>query len=283
MKVNIWLNDYYNKYNSVPLDVYNHIEIDIFNNIIDSLSEDDLIILRGEPTIHPFLWQILNKLEGKNYILSTESAQSKSLVNYKKQIPYISFRYDGFSNDQIRGNRPLSLNMNEILREFSGRKTKFRIEYTISPFNLEFLETDILILNKMFNKYSEMKEPYFVIYQQSEIYNQHDYIWTPLSHNKIIELNKKSLLTKRTLTFLSSWLNKKNYNCISPQKEFVIDSFGKVRLCQSMRFHEVIGDLQKNNFKEIIEKTKEIRQGALECPMRNQCWLAYHCKDNANA
>ena len=283
MKINIWLNNYYNKYNVSVKQSYNHIGVKLFHKIIDGTNKDDLIILRGEPTIHPFLWQLLNKLENRNYILSTESNQSKPLISYKKQIPYISFRYDGFLNDKIRGNRPLSLNMNEILKEFSGRETRFRIEYTISSFNIEYLDADILILSKMMRQYSRMKEPYFIIYQQSEIFDQLDYIWTPLSHEKIIELNKNSLLTKRTLTFFSAWLNKKDFNCISPRNEITIDSYGKVRLCQSLRFYDIIGDLQKENYIDILNNTKEIRQNAIECPMRKQCWLAYHSKDNVNA
>lgn len=280
MKINIWLNDYYNRYNLSVKKTYSHIDVELFNSIIDSLSDDDLIILRGEPTIHPFLWQILNKLNNKNYILSTESSKPEPLVKYKKHIPYLSFRYDGFMNDVIRGKRPLTLNMFTILSEFSARETTLRLEYTISPYNLEFLEADILNLRLLVSKYSRMKQPYFVIYQQSEIYDQTSYAWTSLSKNKIQELNKKSLLTEKNLKFFDAWLNKRETPCMSPRNEIVIDSSGIVRLCHSLRFHETLGDLKNDSLSSILEKSSQVRNNAIECPLRKQCWMAYHYKDN---
>ena len=282
MKINIWLNNYYSKYGPVVLRPNQHIEVGLFNQVIDLTNEDDLIILRGEPTVHPFLWQLLNKLQGRNFILSTESSNPSSLINYKKDIPYISFRYDGYLNDQIRGSRPLSINMAKILQKFSGEETTLRIEYTISPYNLDFLDADTLLMRKMLDQYSKMKEPYFVIYQQSEIYNQTGYIWTPLSKEKIVELNKRSLLTKKTLQLFNAWINKADYSCTALRDEIVIDPEGKVRLCQSMRFNEIIGDLNTSSLTDIVDNSKEKRSQASECPMRKQCWLAYHYKENVS-
>lgn len=282
MKINIWLNDYYNKYGQSQKSIYNQIDVSLFNKIVDESEEDDLLILRGEPTIHPFLWQLLNKVQHKNWILSTEAATINNIINYKKPIPYLSIRWDGFMNDNIRGKRPLTLNIQKLLSEFSGRDTKLRIEYTISPYNLEYLDADMVLLQKMMLQYSKMKEPYFIIYQQSQIYNYSGYIWTPLSKEKIKQLNSKGLFTDKTMKFFDSWLNKRDYSCISPRQEIVIDYEGNVRLCQSMRFHDVIGNIKNESLQDIIDNTIELRNKASECPLRKQCWLAYHYKDNVN-
>ena len=283
MKINIWLNDYYNRYNLSPKNQYNHIDVELFHKIIDETNKEDLIILRGEPTIHPFLWQLLNKLEDRNYILSTESTNINPLINYKKNIPYISFRFDGYQNDQIKGQRSLSLNMNKIISEFSGKQTILRIEYTISPYNMEYLDADMMLIRKIVNQHSKMKNPYFVIYQQSEIYNHQGYIWTPLSKEKINQLNKFGLLSQRSMKFFDAWLNKRDYSCLSPRNQLVIDYNGDVRLCQSMRFYDIIGSVKEENLQDIVNNTKSTRDKASECPMRQQCWLAYHYKDNVNA
>lgn len=282
MKINIWLNDYYNRYNLLPKDTYSHIDVDLFSSIIDDTNENDLIILRGEPTIHPFLWQLLNKLQDRNFILTTECAQTNNLLNYKKSIPYLSFRWDGFLNDQIRGKRPLTINMKKLLAEFSGHETQLRVEYTISPYNLEYLDVDMLILQKMMLEYSKMKQPFLVVYQQSQIYNQEGYVWTPLSRDKIKDLNSKGILTQKTMKMLDGWLKKTDYSCIAPQSELTIDNQGRVRICQSLRFGDIIGDLKNNSLQDIITNTEEIRSDTAECPLKNQCWLAYHYKDNIN-
>jgi MoaA/NifB/PqqE/SkfB family radical SAM enzyme len=282
LKINIWLNDYHNKYNQSPKSNYNHADVNLINKIVDESSEEDVFILRGEPTIHPFLWQILNKLQNKNFILSTESANTDNLISYKKNIPYLSFRWDGFINDKIRGKRPLTLNMQKILSSLSSKETQLRVEYTISPYNLEYLDIDMIILQKMMNEYSRMKQPYFVIYQQSEIYDYNGYIWTPLSKEKISQLNSKGLFTEKTMKFFDSWINKRDYSCTAPRNELTIDYQGDARLCQSMRFHEIIGNVNLDSLQDIISSSKSIRDKASECPFRKQCWLAYHYKDNVN-
>lgn len=280
MKIDIYLNDYFNKYNNPIKSTDSYQQLD-FSTIKKIYNYDDLFILRGEPTIYPYLYQVLDLFkDSKNYILTTEATQIESLINYRQQIPYISISYDGYMNDEIRGHRGLTLNIISLLKHLSETSTTTRFCYTINPSNLEWIQIDIKILQKFVSTYSNMKAPYFSIYQKSVIFGEPNFVWTPLSKEVIDQLNASGLLTQKNLTYLRSWFNKAEYSCTSPQEEIVVMPDSTVRLCQSLRSSEVLGNLQTQQLSDILTSSQQIRKDAENCPFKYQCWLAYHHKDN---
>lgn len=279
MKINLFLNDYfilYNKYFEKPKTEF---KLDLIEKIP---IENNLIILRGEPTLYSKLDDVLKYLHKKNYIITTDGEKVESLFRYRGRIPYISFHYDGFLNDQLRGYRSyLTYNILKALNYYAGKST-LRLIYTINPYNKEWLDVDISILRHLYNKYPNMKKPYILIHQQCPYFAQRNFSWTSIDIKIIDKFNKAGILTDKTLRYLAAYFDGANYSCVSPKNEVVITPDGKVRLCLSFRFDEILGDLNKQSFEEIVESSKEIRESAVSCSNKQNCWLALHVKENVN-
>ncbi len=155
-----------------------------------------------------------------------------------------------------------------------------RLCYTITKTNLRWIKADAEIMVNFYAEYPNLKKPYFVIYQQTEIYNQEVFTWVGIGKETVKMLNHKSLLSNKNLAFLNAWLDKVDYDCYSPQSEMVMAWDGTLRMCQSMRFGEEIGNIEDEPLDEIIESTIDMRNDCLKCAYRTQCWLSFHFKDN---
>ena len=274
MKLSIYLNNYFVNYNhkqDIP-------DKNLSIMLLRDLSEmDHTFIFRGEPSYRTDLHKILKMFRRKDYILTTDCSIPENILTYDKTIPYISFKWDGLKNDLIRGERSLTFNMNILIDKLKYDTS--RIEYTFSPYNKDGWKYDIEVLKYYVNK--GMKKPYFSLYQQAQIFNESDFKWINVTKELISRLNHSGLLTQKNLNYLNNWSNRRPYSCISPQDELVIMFDGSVRLCQSHRINEVIGDLNNESLDVIIERSKEERRKAEECPLKLQCWLSYHAKDNS--
>lgn len=278
MKITIYLNDYKQKYRGPVPSIKENLSYDLIKKIV---SPEHTYILRGEPTLREDLGNILDLFKKKNYILTTDGSNVQPLIDYKKTIPYIAFNWDGYMNDIIRGHRPLSFNIQKALEYFKNKKTITRIEYKISSSNLATLKNDAYHLRQMLDLYPRMKRPYFLLMQQAEIFDEHNFLWIALGKEHISNLNKMSLLTADTFNYMLSWANKKSYSCVAPQNELTINYDGSVRICQSFKFKEVIGNINDSTLDEIIASTEAIRKACTSCSFKNECWLAYHYKENA--
>jgi len=238
-------------------------------------------ILRGEPTLYPYFYEVLDALQGKDFILTTSGFNYEQIINYPGKIPYLVVNYDGFMNDELRNNFTLTSNIMKLIKYFSNiAETTIRIQYTISKMNLPWLKPDAEILIKMYELFPSIKKPYFVIYQQTEIYNQETFTWVGLGIESVKLLNHKGLLSEKTLAFMNAWLAKEDYNCVSPQGEMVMAWDGTFRMCMSMRFGEEIGNIENDPLEEIIEASKYQREDCLKCAFRTSCWLSHHMKEN---
>lgn len=280
MKINIFLNNYFVQYKQ------NFIEPDISLdiNILKKIPLDNnKIILRGEPTLHRQLNDILFLLHKKDYILTTDGEKVENLFSYKGQIPYISFHYDGFMNDIIRGNRSyLTKNILRALDFYAGKKTTTRISYTINKWNTEWFNVDVKILRHLLEKYPKMKRPYFLICQQGAYFMQEEFYWQPINITMIDTLNKNSLLTEKNIRMLAAYYDKATYECIAPENEITITPDGYVRLCMSHKINDVLGNLHNESFDEILKKSEEQRLAARNCNVKKKCFLAHHYKYNIN-
>lgn len=277
MKISLFLNDYFVSYNKPSLISQQQLD----RGIIQSLyNEQDLFILRGEPTLRPDFKQVLNIFKNKNYILTTHLEDVDKLLSYDKTIPYLSIHWDGFLNDTIRGRKPHTTNLIYLLNAFRSKNTIQRLSYTISQYNISFLDVDALIIQKFLSLYPKMKQPYFNIYQKGYYYNNEQFTWPPLSREHISLLNKHGVLTQKNLDYLLRWITKEDYQCTSVENEITIMPDATVRLCQSHRIVESLGSLREKSLSQILEENKENIQKAKLCPLREQCWFAHHNKDN---
>lgn len=281
MKIDIHLNNHYPKYNRSPMkeEELEQASLKHVKRIIKS--GNHIYILRGEPTLYPYLYEVLDALQGKEFILTTSGYEPEKLIRYQKKIPYLVINYDGFINDKIRNHEGLTRNILKLLDYFGQRQNMTtRIQYTISKMNLKWLKADAEIIINFYALYPNLKKPYFIIYQQTEIYNQEVWTWVGLGKESVSLLNHKGLLSEKNLAYLNAWLDKEDYICVSPQTEMVMASDGKFRMCQSMRFGEEIGDIEEDTLEEIIESTEDMRKDCEQCAYRSQCWLAFSFKDN---
>jgi len=279
LKLNIFLNNHFPNYNKKPINDIKHINL---KHVKRALKLDNCqYILRGEPTLYPYLYEVLDALQGKDFILTTSGFNPEILINYKGKIPYLVLNFDGFLNDKLR-NSLLTNNILKLLDHFGNRSydTITRICYTISKMNLPWLKVDAEILIKFYELYPNLKKPYFVIYQQAEMYNQDIFTWVGMGMESVKLLNHKGLLSEKNLAYMNAWLKKEDYICSSPQDELVISYDGKFKTCMSMRFIEEIGDIETMPLNDIISSTKELRKNCEQCHYRQYCWLAFHYKDN---
>ncbi len=278
MKINLFLNDYRPVYNGEENKIGNHMPLALIQKIY---RPEHQYILRGEPTEHPKIRELLDVFTAKNYILTTEVSQLKPLTGYRGEIPYISFSYDGFQNDQIRsGNRNLTNNVLKALEHFSKKQTIMRIEYVISPYNYEWFGVDLVIIKKMMNLYPAMKQPYFVTYHEGDFFKQKEFAWVPLTQDAINRANATGMLSQKNLDFLNAFIQKKEYACVAPSEELVVFADGSVRTCMSYRIDEILGNLNDSTLEEIIESSKTLRENCSSCQFRKSCFVAYHFKEN---
>lgn len=281
LKIDIYLNNHFPRYNRSPMssDEIEHASLKHVKRAIKS--GEHQYILRGEPTLYPYLYEVLDALQGKDFILITSGYEPEKLIRYQGKIPYLVVNYDGFTNDKLRNHEGLTRNVLKLLDHFGQRKDMTtRIAYTISKMNLKWLKADSEILINFYALYPNLKKPYFIIYQQTEIYNQETWTWTGLGMESVSMLNHKGLLSEKNLAYLNSWLKKEQYECYSPRNEMVMAWDGTFRMCQSMRFGETIGNIEEDPLQEVIESTEDMRADCKLCPYRQNCWLAHHFKDN---
>lgn len=276
MKINIYCNDYFITYNQKQKTEIKNLRTGYIKGVSN---KEDYFILKGEPTLHYDFNAILDSFD-KNYILTTHGNSYEKIIEYPGTIPYISFHWDGFNNDLIKGHDRLTLNIMECLQFLQSKPTVTRIAYTISPHNIKWLSADLVIMKKMMEQYPNMKQPYFMLYQEGEYYNQKNFVWTNITKEQIDLINKTGLLTENNKNYLFAWLKHQDYPCISPQKNITVLPDATVRMCQSYRMKEIIGDLNNNNLSEIISSTIEKRKEMQNCEYKYTCWFACHYKEN---
>lgn len=279
MKIDLFINDYVPVYQrkNTQTNTLKNISLDLVKKIY---RPEHFYVLRGEPTEHPKFRELLDIFTEKNYILMTEASKLSALIGYQGEIPYISFSYDGFQNDQIRGNRNLTYNVMKALEFFSQKNTQLRIEYIISQNNYEWFEVDLVILKKLMSLYPKMKQPYYVLFQEGDYFKKKDFTWIPLTEQAVLRANALGLLTQKNLDFLKAYLDRKEYSCIALKNEIIIMSDGTVRLCLSHKFNEIIGNINSSTLEDIINSTQPIRNECEGCEFRLSCWLAYHYKES---
>lgn len=282
MKIDIFTNDYMINYNDTNYNtISNHMTLSHFKKIVSS--NEHLYILRGEPLLNPRITDFLKHLEGKNYILTTHGNNKKIITNYKGHIPYVSLKWDGFFNDRIKNQKGLTEDVFYLLDYmYKNTDTNLRIEYILNRKTLDWLDVDIQIFRKLLFDYEKMKQPYFVIYQNSPVFHQEKYTWTPFSSDHIQKLNNSGLLTKKTLQYMEAFVKKSKFKCFSPATNLVFNFDGTVRPCQSIKFNTVLASIEDQTLDEIIENTQKEREEFEMCPMRKVCWLAYSYKDNVD-
>jgi len=281
MKINLFLNNYFTQYNKN----FMRPKVNFPISLLEKLSNKHFIILRGEPTLYKEFQEVLTYLNRNDfqYLITTDAENPIQLITYKGPIQYVSFNYDGLLNNSLRGNRLyLQKNILKICDFLTSKKSLMRLNYTISPFNRETFYADIGILNYIKTKYPRMKRPYFSIYQQGPYFVQEQFIWTPIDVGMIDKLNKASLLTDRSLRQLVAYHDRATYKCIAPENELNITPDGKVHLCLSYKFNDIIGNLNTQTLQEIINDSKDERDGCGDCQHKEKCFLANHFKDNIN-
>jgi MoaA/NifB/PqqE/SkfB family radical SAM enzyme len=276
MKIDIYLNDYFVKYNSAQKTEVENLRIGFVEGIYNP---DDLFILRGEPTYREDLHKILRIFKNKNYILTTQGFNIQSLIDFDDTIPYLSFHWDGFLNDSIKQSPGLTYNMIRCIEALKHKNMKFRIAYTISPYNINSLDADIAILRSLLSSYSKMKQPYFMIYQEGQYYSQSDYTWTWFGKEHLEKINKSGLCTVKNFNYLSNWVNGNISPCTSIQSEATVMPDATLRACQSYQSNCFLGSLKEKNIPTIFKDSESIFKSLEKCSFRKKCWLAYHNKE----
>ena len=270
------MNNFFIHYNNSNPSPSSHIDVSLVEKIA---SPDDLFILRGEPNYHPQLHDLLDVLKNSRLIYTTHAFNIDALLSYKRTLPYVSFHYDGIQNDRIKQQSGLTVNILRALNAMSSHVSVTRLAYTLSPFNKDWIDGDIGLLRQFYENYRNMKKPYFLIYQQGKYFSQPNFAWTSINKTFIDHVNRSGILSQKDLQFFLSFFSKVDYNCLALQDELVIDWNGDVRLCMSHRWNEIIGNIRDQSLEDIKASTKDIRQTS-QCPVRHQCWMAYHYKDS---
>jgi len=280
MKINLFVNDMLTQYRSyVRTKTITNMDIELIKKIY---RPEHQYVIRGEITLHPKCREILDIFVAGNYVLMTEGDNATALIGYQGKIPYISFSYDGFMNDQIRNNQDLTYNMMKMLDYFSGKDTQLRTEYIISPHNYSWYNVDLLIMKQLMLQYPKMKQPYFVMFQDGDYFSQKEFTWVPYTQAALNRANAVGLLTQKNLDFLNAFLLRKEYACTALKNEIIIMNDGTVRTCLSHKITNIIGNVNTQSLEDVIVSTQPIRDACIECEYKLSCYLAYHYKDSIN-
>jgi len=182
-------------------------------------------------------------------------------------------------NDNIRGRKPFTSDLIYLLTSLKSADTIQRLSYTMSQYNLPFIDVDALFIKKLLTIFPKMKQPYFNIYQKGYYYNNEQFTWPAISRENLKTLNEQGVLTQKNFEYLLRWITKEDYQCTSIQNEITIMPDATVRLCQSHRIVESLGSLKEKTLQEILNENSENLKKAENCPLREQCWFGNH-KDN---
>lgn len=244
------------------------IALDKVIDIMHDFPDADYVFGGGEFTLYTNKEQLLatvNKL-GVNYTILSNA------VNIKLLEPLLSFynvqnltmSCDGIHHDNIRGIKGNLDNIMHIVTEWKNKIPNIKLSYTLSKLNEECIDDDMHFFKSIgFNKI------YFCIAQNMDLLKAEGNITPNISNIKYLLDTYNDMLYDKDVQLLKDICNGKHRCCDSTNDVHTIYTNGDVVRCQSFLSNVVLGNINNNSLKSILESSERMS----ECPYNDKCEL----------
>lgn len=266
---NIWRNS---SFSLLELDASKVIEI------IKSYPNADYVFGGGEFTLYTQRHQLLYWCEEHNinYTVLTNCVNInlvKDLLN-EHNVKNLTISCDGIMHDDIRcvqGNRK---NIEEVITFYKDKIDNIKISYTLSAFNEKYIDEDM--------KYFKMlgfDKIYFCIAKDMELLKTSGKVSPSYCSLKYFYQKYKDMLYDKDAQLLENLLKDKMNKCDSTKSVHTVYSNGDIVVCQSYLSNHKLGNIYRDNFKDVIESFEGIEWCKYERDCELVCQRRYDYED----
>lgn len=232
------------------------IDIERVKEIMKQFPEADYVLGGGEFTLyrkrHELLeWCDENKIK---YTILSNAVNTRLLRDLldNHKVNNLTISCDGVNHDDARGIDGNLENIKTIVNEYKDKIKNIKLSYTFSSFNEKYFEESMIMFRNM-----GFEKIYFCLAQNMDLLISNDSVVA--SNNEII-LNNLDMLYDKDKNFILSLFNDNKKTCDSTDSVFTIYTNGDVVRCQSYLSKEVLGNIYKENFKDIIDNCKKLEK-----------------------
>ena len=255
----IWQNSYKNV-QELPYDLVSRICIDN--------RDSDFVLGGGEFTVYSQKHKLLDVLDDA-YINYTVLSNAVSLVLLedvikRHNIQNLTMSCDGKNHDSIRGVVGNLWNIVHIISKYRKKIPNIKLSYTYSSLNENTFDEDMDFIKNVLG----FDKVYFCIAQDMDLLKTGTKSVIPKDLEKV--LKRKDMLYDKDVAYIESILNGEKKKCDSTNSVFTVYSNGDIVRCQSFMSKDVLGNIYKDNFNSVINKTKE---NSFSCMYDKECNL----------
>ena len=237
--------------------------------VIKEFPKADYVFGGGEVTLYEDLGPLLVFCELNNisYTLLSNAVNYDSLVKYLGiyNVPNLTMSCDGINHDAIRGVKGNLENIGRIVRAYSDR-INIKLSYTLSSLNERNMNYDMQLFKALgFNKI------YFCIAQDMDLLKVAGKQSIVPKYESLVRMVEEygDMLYDKDRAFIESLVNGTRKPCDSTSSVHTIYTNGDVVLCQSIMSNNVLGNIYKDNFADILKR----RDNDFICPHDYHCDL----------
>lgn len=252
-----------------------HISLEDWNIILNKLSGQPIEVIKmqglGETYLHPKsaeLFRATRLVFPDAFIISATNCQFDMKDNFINALPFVDLLYlsiDGYkkSYEKFRPGAKWSklISFLDRLSDFSGTRTRFTINFVVNEENYKDIEKLHKLVDENYQYIEEIRLNIAQWWSECETAN------TTESKAFDRELLKYTANIKGKTPWTYS-------DCWWPEKGFIVDVFGDVRICLLNMNTEPIGNIFKQSLEEIMDSPKRTQ-------VRNECknnTPGDHCK-----
>ena len=222
--------------------------------IINEFPKADYVFGGGEVTLYEDLGPLLVFCSHRqvNFTLLSNAVNYDSLDKYLRfyNVPNLTMSCDGINHDAIRGVNGNLENIGRIVREY-GDKVNIKLSYTLSSFNEKNMNYDMQLFKALgFSKI------YFCIAQDMDLLKVAGRQSIVPLYESLVRMVEEygDMLYDKDKAFIESLVNGTKKPCDSTSSVHTIYTNGDVVLCQSIMSNNVLGNIYKDDFADILKR-----------------------------
>lgn len=237
--------------------------------IIKEFPKADYVFGGGEVTLYEDLGQLLVFCDHMNtsYTLLSNAVNYDLLDKYLRfyRVYNLTMSCDGINHDAIRGVKGNLENIGRIIRAY-GDSINIKLSYTLSSLNERNMNYDMQLFKALgFNKI------YFCIAQDMDLLKVAGKQSIVPLYESLVRMVEEygDMLYDKDKAFIESFVNGTKKPCDSTSSVHTIYTNGDVVLCQSIMSNNVLGNIYKDDFADILKRN----DGNFICPHDYHCDL----------
>ena len=228
----------------------------------------DYVFGGGEFTLYTQRHELLNACDNLNinYTILSNAVNFKLLHDLllSHNVKNLTISCDGTCHDSIRGKRGNLKNIEEILHIWRHKIPNIKLSYTLSKLNQNTIDADMSYFKSLgFNKI------YFCIAQNMDLLKANGDITPDIDKLQYFYNTYLDMLYDKDQLLLKDFTNNIHQTCDSTNDIHTIYTNGDVVRCQSFLSNIVLGNINNNSLKNILEASEKLSI----CPYNNKCEL----------